>query len=94
MRTVTTKTKSTSTQTAIIKTDYWLNVKSSVSNVGINLAKGIKQHDIYISLIEKVGIDKVNALLKAKGEPLYVVQEGVSSNDTHLDSLLAEINSL
>lgn len=85
--------KSPRTPATITKTTYWLNIKSEISNIGINLAEGIKQHDVYIQLLAEVGIDALNEYLQENEPHLYVVEEGTSSQPSHIKSIVNKIKS-
>lgn len=73
------KSKATA-QTEITKTEFWLNVKLPAGNIGINLATGINQHEVYLELIEKYGVEKCNKWLESKGAEAYITQEGVKAS--------------
>ena len=92
MRKVTDK-KTNTTNTTITKTAYWLNIKSDISNVGINLAQGIKQHDVYLALIDEVGIEALNEYLADNEPHLYVVAEGVSTLPSVVKSIADKIKA-
>lgn len=72
-------TTKTTEKSEIQNTDLWLNVKTPVGTIGIRLADGINQHEPFLALIRKHGVEKFSKWIATKELEMYAVQEGVKS---------------
>ena len=86
--------KVTQTEKEYIKTDYWINFKTPIGQIGVNLTQGIDQHEPYIALLSKASVEKVNAWFESKGLDCYITEIGKSNNEARIKALVDEINNL
>lgn len=86
--------KATKTDKEYTKTDYWINFKTPVGGIGVNLTRGIDQHEPYITLLEKASVEKINAWFESKECDCYITEVGKSNNEERINALADEINAL
>lgn len=86
--------KATKTDKEYTKTSYWVNFKTPVGQIGVNLTQGIDQHEPYIALLEKASVEKINAWFESKGIDCYITEIGKSNNEERINALVDEINNL
>lgn len=70
-------TTKTTEKSEIQNTEFWINVKTPVGTLGIRLADGISQHEPFLALIRKHGVEKFTKWISTKELEMYAVQEGV-----------------
>lgn len=86
------KSNKNSTKNEITKTDFWINFNLPTGKIGFQLARGIRDHDTILSVIDEVGVESLNELYETDNMPCYIVKAVASDNKA--DDVIARIKSM
>lgn len=86
-------TNTAKTPSDIVKTPYWLNMKGTIGNIGIQLAQGIDSHEPYLELLQAVGVQDANEYLAEHDPHLYLVESGKPTKNNSVKNIIANIQA-
>lgn len=86
------KANKNSTKNEIVKSDFWINFQLPTGKIGFQLARGLKDHNCILDVIDEVGIEALNELYELEGSNCYIVK--ASTADNKADDIIAKIKAM
>lgn len=80
------------TKNEITKTDFWINFNLPTGKIGFQLARGLKDHDCILDVLDEVGVEALNELYELENSNCYIVK--ATSSDNKADDVIARIKAM